>query len=177
MIATSPARRSFVVVLCSLVGLALACSPPPAAPGGDPNAPLVGKAAPAFELKTLEDSSLSLASYRGKVVLLDFWATWCKPCHEQTKILTPLYAELKGQGVEFLAVNSGEEEDTVRSFVADTPFTYPVLLDPEDSLAAPYGVQALPTLVVVDREGKVTLFQEGISDAAELRREIARAGA
>jgi peroxiredoxin len=171
----APLARS--VALVSLVPFLLACSPPssttPAT--GEPGSP-VGKPAPGFELSNLEGSKVSLASLQGKTVLLDFWATWCKPCHEQTRILTPLYEELRSQGAEFLAVNSGEDEETVRRFVTKNPFAYPVLLDPEDSLAAKLDVIALPTLVVLDRKGKVVFFQEGIAEAKAIRDELARAG-
>ncbi len=172
--------RSPLARLLALVALALAslaCSPPPpaAAPSAEPGSP-VGKPAPGFELSGLDGAKVSLASLHGKTVLLDFWATWCKPCHEQTRILTPLYEELKSQGAEFLAVNSGEDEETVRSFAAKNPFAYPVLLDPEDSLAAKLDVVALPTLVVIDRSGKVAFFQDGIAEATAIKKELEKAG-
>jgi cytochrome c biogenesis protein CcmG, thiol:disulfide interchange protein DsbE len=181
MIALKPRRSSLLPGSLFLLGLASllagACAPTRPAPDGGSQSPLAGKPAPAFELDRLDHGKLALADLHGKVVLLDFWATWCKPCHEQTRILTPLYDELRAKGVEFLAVNSGEDEKTVQDFVAASPFAYPVLLDPTDSLSGPYDVQALPTLVVMDREGKVTLAQDGVADAAYIRQALAKAGA
>ncbi len=171
-----PAAR--LVLLSLLFTLHLACSKPaPASSSAAEPGATLGQPAPAFELADLEGAKVSLASLRGKTVLLDFWATWCKPCHEQTRILTPLYEELAGQGIEFLAVNSGEDEATVRRFVDKNPFAYPVLLDPEDSLAGKLDVIALPTLVVVDKDGNVSFTEEGIAEAAAVRRELAKAGA
>lgn len=148
--------------------------------GGAPSAgetPLEGKTAPPFKLAKLEGGELSSASLAGKVVLLDFWATWCKPCHEQTRLLNQLYPEVRDRGVEFLAINSGEEVDLVKSFAKPGTFSYPVLLDPTDSLSLELDVVALPTLVVIDKAGKIAFFYEGVLEPAELRKELAKAGA
>ena len=136
-----------------------------------------GDVAPAFARKTLDGRSVSLADFHGRVVLVDFWATWCGPCHLQAKILEPLYAEFKSRGVEFVSVSVGEEEKTVRDFLAENPSPYPVLLDPEDTLSADLGIVALPTLLVVDRAGKVAYFNFGLSDADTLRQKLTQAGA
>jgi len=144
--------------------------------GGD-HLGAVGEPAPAFRLAALGGGEVDLSDYRGRVVLLDFWATWCKPCHEQARILAPLYEVLRGEGVEFLAIDSGEDAETVQRYVAKNPFPYPVLLDPEDSVGLGLGVVALPTVVIVDTEGRVTYANEGIADAETLRRELERVGA
>jgi cytochrome c biogenesis protein CcmG, thiol:disulfide interchange protein DsbE len=140
-------------------------------------AAVLGKPMPSFALTALDGQEVSLESLRGKVVLIDFWATWCNPCHQQTKILAKLWPQVKRDDVVFLALNSGEPVETVKRFAAKTPFDYPVLLDPEDSVALKLKIEALPTLVVLDREGKISAFQEGLVDAALLRDELARAGA
>ncbi|HRC84136.1 MAG TPA: TlpA disulfide reductase family protein [Thermoanaerobaculia bacterium] len=132
---------------------------------------------PRFELTSLDGAKVNTASLEGKVVLFDFWATWCGPCHEQTKVLKGLYPELREGGVTLLAVNSGEDEETVRSFAARSPFPYPVLLDPRDSLSTQFQVSVLPTLVVIDRHGKVMAFEEGLVDGDSLRETLKRAGA
>jgi len=163
-----------ILVLCCLVGLLsiLACEaapPVPASPG-------VGGMVPDFRLASLDGGEVALADLRGKVVLMDFWATWCKPCHVQSRILLPLYEDFKDRGVVFLAVDSGEDEETVRSFVGGNPIPYPVLLDPEDDVGLALEIFALPTVVVLDGNGKITYMNTGIADADTLRREIERAG-
>jgi peroxiredoxin len=135
-----------------------------------------GDAAPAFTRDALDGRHVSLGDYRGRVVLVDFWATWCGPCHLQADILAPLYAEYRERGVEFLSVSVGEEIDTVRDFVAKKPSPFPVLVDPADELTPTYGIVALPTVLIVDKSGKVAYFNFGISDAETLRKALAQAG-
>jgi thiol-disulfide isomerase/thioredoxin len=130
-----------------------------------------------FRLKTLDGRTLGPKDFRGQVVVVDFWATWCGPCHLQAQILEPVYRDFKGRGVQFLAANVGEEPDLVKKFLKDKPFPYPVLLDPEDNLSADLGIVALPTLLVVDKKGKVTYFQAGIADGDTLRQILKKAGA
>jgi cytochrome c biogenesis protein CcmG, thiol:disulfide interchange protein DsbE len=129
-----------------------------------------------FRLKTVDGRTLGPKDFPGQVVVVDFWATWCLPCHVQARILEPLHRDFKGKGVQFLAANVGEEESTVRSFLKDKPFPYPVLLDPEDKVSAKLGVVALPTLIVIDKQGKVALFHPGLADAATLRKIFKQAG-
>lgn len=142
------------------------------APGGKPS-----EASLDFRLKSVDGRKLGPKDFSGQVVVIDFWATWCVPCHVQAKILEPLHRDFKGKGVQFLAANVGEEESTVRSFLKDKPFPYPVLLDPQDKISAQLGVVALPTLMVIDKKGKVAFFHTGVADAATLRKVLARAGA
>jgi peroxiredoxin len=133
--------------------------------------------APRFRLQTVDGRRVGPADYHGRVVLIDFWATWCGPCHIQARILEPLYADLRTQGVEFLAVSLGEERETVAAFLADNPLPYPVLLDPRDSLSSELQIYALPTVMVLDRQGRVAFFEPGITDGDTLRRVLAEAGA
>ena len=130
----------------------------------------------AFELKSLDGRKLGPQSFAGKVVVIDFWATWCAPCHVQARILEPLHKEYKTRGVQFLAANVGEEEAAVRKFLEKKPLPYPVLMDPGD-VSAGLGVMALPAVIVIDKKGKVTFFQQGLADEATLRRALKQAGA
>lgn len=144
-----------------------------AAAGGDG---VAGKRAD-FRLADLAGGRLGPPDLADQVVLIDFWATWCVPCHAQADILKELYPEVKGDGVEFLAVDVGEPRDLVEDFVASRPFPYPVLLDPDSAVADSLGVYSLPTLMVVDRQGRISHFSEGIHDAEELREILRKAGA
>jgi thiol-disulfide isomerase/thioredoxin len=169
-------RGAFLVLCLALVaggcgGEALDAESAAAA-GGDGAA---GKRAD-FRLATLDGGRLGPPDLAGQVVLIDFWATWCVPCHAQADILKELYPEVKGGGVEFLAVDVGEPRDLVEDFVASRPFPYPVLLDPDSAVADSLGVYSLPTLMVVDRQGRISHFSEGIHDAEELRKILAEAG-
>jgi thiol-disulfide isomerase/thioredoxin len=130
-----------------------------------------------FRLKTTDGRTLGPKDFPGQVVVVDFWATWCGPCHLQAQILEPVYRDFKGRGVQFLAANVGEEPDLVKKFLKDKPFPYPVLLDPEDDISADLGIVALPTLLVVDKKGKVAYFQSGIADGDTLRQIIKKAQA
>lgn len=136
----------------------------------------VGRRAPELRKEDLAGRSVALSDLRGRVVLIDFWATWCAPCHLQQKILAPLYQEYRERGAEFLAVSLGEDAATVREFVERQPFAYPVLLDPTDELTARLGIQALPTLMIIDRAGRVAYFEPGVADQETLRRVFAEAG-
>jgi thiol-disulfide isomerase/thioredoxin len=131
---------------------------------------------PEFRLKTLDGRTLGPRDFPGKVVVIDFWATWCGPCHVQARILEPLYQDYKGKGVQFLAANVGEDEATVRSFTKKKPFPYPVLLDSDETVAMNHGIYALPTLMVVDKKGKILHFKSGLTDGPTLRRVLKAAG-
>jgi peroxiredoxin len=130
-----------------------------------------------FRLANLAGGKLGPPDLANQVVLIDFWATWCVPCHAQADILKELYPEMKGAGVEFLAVDVGESAAQVEGFIASRPFPYPVLLDPDSEVADSLGVYSLPTLMVIDRQGRVSHFAEGIHREDELRRILAAAGA
>ena len=129
-----------------------------------------------FRLKTVDGRMLGPKDFQGQVVVVDFWATWCAPCHVQTRILEPVHRDYAGKGVQFLAANVGEDETTVRSFLKRKPVPYPVLLDPEDKVSSKLGVVALPTLMIIDKKGKVVFFHTGIADGATVRKILKQAG-
>lgn len=133
-------------------------------------------AVPDAELALLGGGTIRLADLAGKVVVLEFWATWCLPCRRQAEILEELYPEYRDHGVEFLAVDSAESEEVVRNFVEDHPFSYPVVLDLHDKWAIDLELVGLPTTVIIDREGRVVFKETGIATAQELREELAKAG-
>ena len=126
-----------------------------------------------FSLASLDGGELGPADYLGQVLLVEFWATWCTPCRAQAEILEELYAELSADGVAFLAVSLGEEEATVREFVEDRPFPYPVLIDPADTLSPQLGIYALPTVMIVDTSGQIAYLRLGLSTEGDLREALA----
>jgi thiol-disulfide isomerase/thioredoxin len=168
-------RRSHplsILVLAAFVSVMLFGCREGATAGGD----VVGSK-PEFRLKTLDGRTLGPRDFPGQVVLVDFWATWCGPCQVQARILDALHGDYKGKGVQFLAANVGEDEATVKGFLQDRPFPYPVLLDPEDTVSSHFGVYALPTLMIVDKKGKISFLQSGVADGPTVRRILRAAGA
>ena len=136
--------------------------------GGDEDSKFVGETAPDFKVQTLvmPSTPTSLASRRGKVVLLDFWATWCGPCRQISPTLEALYAKYKGRGLDAMAI-SNEAHETVGITEKTRPHTMPVYIDGDDSASIAMGVKALPTIVVLDRQGHVAYRTTGITDATE----------
>jgi thiol-disulfide isomerase/thioredoxin len=129
-----------------------------------------------FRLKTTDGRSLGPRDFPGQVVVVDFWATWCAPCRLQAQILEPVSRDLQGHGVQFLAADMGEPEDTVRSFLKSNPYPYPVLLDVDGKISDDLGINALPTLLVVDKKGSVRYLQPGLADGDTIKRIIREAG-
>ena len=112
-------------------------------------------AAPDFTLKTLEGEEMTLTSLKGKVVLLDFWATWCAPCRESIPHLVNLHKNYGEKGLVILGMSADKGDgDVVRRFVKSMDIPYPIMITPEEVLRS-YGVTALPTTVFIDREGKI----------------------
>lgn len=129
--------------------------------------PWTGGAAPALALKTTEGDVVDLAKLRGKVVLVNFWATWCAPCVEEMPALARLRTRLAARGFEVIAVNQGEMPARVRAFLQRTGLDLPVVLDREKEVARAWKVRALPTTFVVDALGRVRLFVEGELDTGD----------
>ncbi|MFP4560738.1 MAG: TlpA family protein disulfide reductase [Thiohalorhabdus sp.] len=126
--------------------------------------------APKIELQDLDGESRSLDDLRGKVVLVNFWATWCPPCREEMPSMQRLYEDLEDRDFEILAVNVGEQESTVFSFTQgelETEITFPILLDSGGELIEQYPVQGLPTTFLVDREGRLAYKAMGGRDMAQ----------
>lgn len=113
------------------------------------------EAAPDFSLRTLDGRLAALSDYRGQVVLLNTWATWCPPCLAEMSDLEAYYRQHQDDGFVVLAVNDRESAGTVAAFIEERGFTFPVLLDPEGVVFSAYDVRALPTSFFIDREGVV----------------------
>jgi len=108
-----------------------------------------------FTLPLLDGGNATLSSYRGEVVILNFWATWCPPCREEMPSMENLYQRFKDDGLEILAVDIGESAGTVRQFVQNFGYTFPILMDTNNRVASIYGIQAIPTSLILDREGRI----------------------
>ena len=127
----------------------------------EPVHPLVGKPAPDFQLNDLDGHPISLSSLKGKVVVLDFWATWCPPCCKALPIVSSVAMGMQDRGVAFYAVNLKETADVIRSFQSDNGLSIPVLLDADGKAANLYQAKAIPETVLIDRDGVIQAVHVG----------------
>ncbi len=129
----------------------------------DPNShALVGTQAPPFAMGLLDGGSLDMAEHRGKnVVVLDYWATWCRPCRSALRTTEELAEKYAGRNVVFAAVNLMETPGQIRAYSDKHELKLPVALDPEGTHAELYGIEAVPTTIIIGLEGTVQTFQEG----------------
>ncbi len=122
--------------------------------------------APDFLLMDMDGNSHSLKQYRGKVVLINFWATWCSPCIREMPSLQKLYDTFKYQSLIVLAINQWEDEDRVFEFMGqlDPAPTFPVLFDTDSKLSDRYRVQGLPSTYIINKQGKIVYRAKGGRD-------------
>jgi peroxiredoxin len=125
-----------------------------------------GGPTPALELNDIAGRSHRLADYRGQVVLLNFWATWCTPCREEMPSMVQLKKTLAGRAFVVLAVNVDEPESRVRNFLAQLPLDFPVLMDPGKAATAAWKVRILPASFLIARDGRVRYAVTGELDWA-----------
>lgn len=108
-----------------------------------------------FTLQLLNGDNITLSSLKGKVVILNFWATWCPPCREEMPSMEKLYQQYKDQGLEMLAVNLRENRNTVQQFIQQNGYTFPVPLDLNGRVGSMYGISSIPTTFIINREGMI----------------------
>ncbi len=111
--------------------------------------------APDFTLKDLNGKEVKLKDYRGKIVFLNFWATWCLPCRVEMPSMEKLYAQFKSRNFTILAINLRENSRTVKDFQKEFKLTFPILLDTDGSVGLEYAARAIPTTYLVDRKGYI----------------------
>ncbi|QKT02776.1 TlpA family protein disulfide reductase [Ectothiorhodospiraceae bacterium 2226] len=111
--------------------------------------------APDFTLPDLDGNVQRLTDYRGKAVILNFWATWCPPCLEEMPAMQRAWEQVQDEDIVLIAINVGEDEDTVFTFLADYPVDFPLLLDEDSTVIADWPVRGIPTTFVIDPQGRM----------------------
>ena len=150
-----------------LLGLLLALSASLA--GAQELRPWAGGATPPLSLPDLDGRQHRLEGYRGKVVLINFWATWCEPCRDEMPSLNKLRAGLAGRPFVVLAVNLAEPESRIRRFMGDVPLEFPVLLDRDTAVAKAWKARILPASFLVGPDGRIRYSVLGEIDWTEER--------
>lgn len=139
------------------------------------NAADVGQPAPQFTLPTLlQDQPTALDSYKGKVVYLDFWASWCAPCRTSFPLLNKMHEKLKAQGFEVVAVNLDEDKANAEKFLKEIPVSFTVLRDATGEWSDKFVVESMPTSFIIDKQGVIQNVHKGFTsdDIGELEHKI-----
>jgi thiol-disulfide isomerase/thioredoxin len=134
--------------LAVLVAVLVAVAWPAAATDGSPPAP-------AFTLTSRAGKPVSLADLKGQVVMINFWASWCGPCRQEFPALDEMYKKYKPMGFEMVGINVESEKADAEKFLGATPVSFPILFDPDNKVSGTYGVSAMPTTFLVDRQGRL----------------------
>ena len=114
--------------------------------------------APAFSLPARGGSTIDLSQFKGQVVMINFWASWCVPCRQEMPLLDSIYKKYKPLGFTLLSVNVEPEQKDAENFLKQTPVTFPVVFDAKSKVSGLYNVQGMPTTVFIDRKGNVRLM-------------------
>jgi len=125
---------------------------------------LIGSNAPDFALKDLDGRNVTFSSFRGKTILLNFWATWCPYCRQERASLNNLYKKFKSRDFQIVAVSVDRSVSKVKKFLIKNPAEFVILSDTEREAAAPYNVTGLPTSYLIDREGVIRHKYVGMKD-------------
>lgn len=128
---------------------------------------LEGQPAPDFALKSSTGENLRLSEYRGDVVMINFWATWCGPCRQEMPLLDELYTRYERVGFNLLGVNIDDDPRRAMQMVEDLGVSFPVLFDTRKEVSKLYNVEAMPVTILVDREGNVRYVHHGYKPGYE----------
>jgi peroxiredoxin len=142
-----------------LLALTLILSSAAAAAGDAP--------APAFTLPARGGSTVNLSQFKGQVVMINFWASWCVPCRKEMPLLETIYKKYKPLGFTLIGVNVEPDQKDAESFLKQTPVSFPVLFDAKSQVSGLYNVQVMPTTVFIDRKGNVRMVHQSYQDGAE----------
>ena len=137
------------LIFCALASLSLAASD------------LAGQPAPDFALKSASGENLRLSEYRGDVVMINFWATWCGPCRQEMPLLDELYVRYQRVGFNLLGVNIDDNTGRAMKMIDELGVTFPVLFDSRKEVSKLYDVESMPVTILIDREGRIRHVHHG----------------
>lgn len=166
-------RGKTLLSLAVVAAAGIACRDRAVIDNAPPNAIVTDQGlAPDFSLTDLSDNKVDLASYRGKVVLLDFWATWCVPCREEIPHFVELQDKYRDAGLAIIGISVDDEVAPVREYYRTLRMNYPVAMG-DAALAARYGgILGVPVAFIIDRQGRIQMKHAGQTDAAVFERDI-----
>lgn len=130
-------------------------------------AALAADAAPDFTLKSSTGENVRLAEQRGKVVMLNFWASWCAPCRQEMPLLNNIYKKYQPMGFELYGVNVEQDVEDAKKMLKDYSLSFTILFDPESKLSSLYNVDAMPTSVIIDKKGNIRYVDRGYKPGDE----------
>jgi peroxiredoxin len=151
---------STIIKRCAMAAIVVASTA--FAAGGDASGP-----APAFTLTTLAGQPSGLNAYKGQVVMVNFWATWCGPCQQEMPLLDQMYKKYKPAGFTLIGVNVDKEAPAVKQLLERKPVSFPVLLDPANQVSKAYHVDEMPSSVIIDRKGQIRYIHRGYKPGDE----------
>jgi thiol-disulfide isomerase/thioredoxin len=123
--------------------------------------------APTFSLPSRGGATIDLTQYKGQVVMINFWASWCVPCRQEMPLLESIYKKYKPLGFTLIGVNVEPDQKDAEGFLKQTPVSFPVLFDAKSQVSSLYNVQVMPTTVFIDRKGNVRLVHQSYQPGAE----------
>jgi len=124
----------------------------------------IGQKAPDFTLKNMQGKNLNLTEQRGNIILINFWASWCGPCRKEMPVLQKLQEKYQDLGVAVWGINVEQENQAGRDFLTGLDLSFPIFFDQTNELSATYQVEAMPTTVIIDRDGVVRYVYRGFKD-------------
>ncbi|MBI2723832.1 MAG: TlpA family protein disulfide reductase [Chloroflexi bacterium] len=138
--------------------------------------PVIGQPAPSFALRRADGTVVRLADLRGKVVWINFWATWCVPCKKELPDIQKVFDEKQAAGLEVITINVKERPDDALAFFADRGLTLPLVFDDDGAVYEQYRLQGLPDSFFIDRDGNLAALQYGFLTEEKMRERLAKAG-
>ena len=154
----SPLFRVKRIVLGAVLAVAAGLTPAAVAPAG---------VAPDFTLRSVDGPNLRLQEQRGRVVLVNFWATWCGPCRQEMPHLNRLYEKYRSSGFVLLGVNVDDDQRNAVGVASKLGLTFPVLLDTDKKVSQLYDLSAMPATVLIDKDGRVKYLHRGYQSGYE----------
>ncbi len=126
-----------------------------------------GSPAPQFTLGAKSGQNISLAQFKGQVVMLNFWASWCGPCRQEMPLLESIYKKYNRLGFTLIGVNVEPDSNAANEWLKQTPVSFPILYDKESKVSKMYDVAGMPSTVIIDRAGKVRMLHRGYKPGDE----------